>query len=253
MMRIRFRPALPLLALVLAACGHPPDTAPRPLSAAGAVTSSPHPVAMPQAPAAPADPATQQRVTSALARLDAVKTMVGDVSFDETKAPPGNFEHGEAKFTFRHHPFAARVDVLSSNRWFANGATILWTGGTTLEVKAAHVFFALPFAYDDPQVTSARGYRMDQTDIFSMGKVLRAPGARISPVGPATIKGEGVFLLEVHSPASLPGITREIIGIHDRLNIPTYREMYAGDQLVHRGQGKGLVLDGAIADEQFHL
>jgi hypothetical protein len=210
------------------------------------------PAPLPAASVAPLDPAVQQRVKAALDRLDGLKTLVGQIVFDEAK-DPGHIDHGVAKFTFRHRPFAARVDVQESSRWFASGATILWSGGTTLRIKAPHVFFSVEFAYDNAQVVSVRGYRIDQTDIFSMGKVLRAPGAEIKPVGQRTIKGESLLLLDVTSPASLPGITHEIIGLNDKILIPTYREMYAGQNVVHKGQGLGVTLDTSIPSSDFEI
>lgn len=238
------------LIVLLAACGQGGPAAPRMrASLAPVLVGSPIPV---RPSATPVDAVTQQRVAAALARLDSVKTLVGKVVFDEAK-PGSDTEHGEAKFTFRHQPFAARVDVLTSNRWFANGATILWSGGNTLRVRPPHVPLSLTFDYDDDKVVSLRGYRIDQTDIFSMGKVLRAPGTAIAPLGPRRIQGEDLYMLEVRSPASLPGVTRELIGLSNRIQIPTYREMYAGEMLVHKGQGLGVKLDIAVEGDLFDI
>jgi hypothetical protein len=244
---------LVFVALLLSACGHDPVAAPLPHATSAPVVAPASP-GVPNGVAVPgAENSVKERVAAALARLDKVQSLVGKVVFDETKAPPGHFEHGEAKFSFRHRPFAARVDVLDSNRWFANGSSLLWTGGTTVKIKAAHVPFAVTFAYDNSQVVSARGYRLDQTDIFSMGKVLRAPGATLRAVGERRVNGEDVYIVDVVSPASLPGITHELIGLNDRILIPTYREMYAGESLVHKGQGLGVVLDQPVNGDIFDI
>jgi hypothetical protein len=242
-----------LLAMLLGACGHDPAGAPVPrvTTPTRVVPAAPVSPAVGQPPGA--EPDVRARVAAALARLDKVETLVGKVIFDETKQPPGHYEHGEAKFSFRHRPFAARVDVLDSNRWFANGSSLLWNGGTSVKIKAAHVPFSVTFAYDNAQVVSARGYRLDQTDIFSMGKVLRAPGTSLRAVGERRINGEEVYLVDIVSPASLPGITHELIGLNDRILIPTYREMYAGEALVHKGQGLGVVLDQPLQSDVFDL
>jgi hypothetical protein len=236
-------------ALLLTACGQAtPGTPDRPGETAPRRAVAPAPVAS----AAPVDPDVMQHVQAAITRLDQVKTLVGKVVFDESKGA-GQVDHGEAKFTFRHRPFAARVDVQQSTRWFASGAEILWNGGTTLRIKAAHVPISVEFAYDNSQVVSVRGYRIDQTDIFSMGKVLRAPGAVIKGLGSRRIKNEDLYLVDVTSPASLPGITHEIIGLNAKILIPTYREMYAGSAVVHKGQGLGVALDTSIPSSEFEL
>ncbi|MDB5101383.1 MAG: hypothetical protein JWM80_5804 [Cyanobacteria bacterium RYN_339] len=236
-------------ALLLSACGHGSPAAPTQPIALGPRLAPPP---LPTAAVAPTDPAVQQRVQAAIDRLDKVSTLVGKVVFDESK-DPGHVDHGEAKFTFRHKPFAARVDVQQSTRWFASGAAILWNGGATLRIKAAHVPISVEFGYDNAQVVSVRGYRIDQTDIFSMGKVLRAPGAVIKGMGTRRIHNEDLYLVDVTSPASLPGITHEIIGLSAKILIPTYREMYAGSAVVHKGQGLGVTLDSSIPASDFEL
>ncbi|MOA33733.1 hypothetical protein D3C78_1550520 [compost metagenome] len=114
--------------------------------------------------------------------------------------------------------------------------------------------FSLSFSTDHSQVVSLRGYRLDQTDLFSMAKVLRAPDAQITPIGPKRVRNEDLFLFNVRSSASVEGVEREIIGLHQRHLIPTYREMYdAKGQMVHRGQGTGLSFDRVVSDKMFDI
>lgn len=251
------RHLLPVLGLtsllLLTACGQSGPTGPRPVRDSRPIPVEPlHPIGGPVSPPGPAvNPQVQQMVASAVQRLDAIKSIEGKVRFEEWEGDKHDL--GEAQFTFRQRPFAARVDVLSSNRLLASGTSILWEGGTSLKVKPVKLPITMTFAYDSVQVVSLRGYRMDQTDLFSMGKVLRAPGAQIRPLGPRRIRGEEVFMLEVRSPASLPDVSHELIGLHTRHQVPTYREMYAGSKLIHRGQGLGLRFDGALDGEAFDL
>lgn len=204
------------------------------------------------APQPPLDPAVAAMVAQGIARLDAFKTVQGQVIFDEFK--DGDTDHGKAQIYFRNKPFAGRVEMLESDRWLATGGVILWSGGTQLKIKPLKMPFSLTFPIDHSQTVSMRGYRLDQTDLFSMAKVLRAPGAQIRPLGPRRMRGEDLFLLEVRSPASVPGVAHEVIGLHQRHLIPTYREMYdARGQLVHRGQGVKLTFDRPLDGELFQL
>ncbi|MFP5502412.1 MAG: hypothetical protein ACLGIN_07965 [Candidatus Sericytochromatia bacterium] len=250
-------PLLPVLGLasmiLLAACGQTDPVRTLPARDTRPIPVEPtFPIGGPPQPQAPAfNPQVQQMVAAAVQRLDAIKTIEGKVRFEEWKGDQQDI--GEAQFTFRQRPFAARVDVLSSNRMLVSGTSILWEGGTSLKVKPVGLPLTMNFAYDHSQVVSLRGYRMDQTDLFSMGKVLRAPGAQIRPLGPRKVRGEEVFILEVRSPGSLPDVSHELIGLHTRHQIPTYREMYAGSKLIHRGQGLNLRFDGSLDGEAFDL
>lgn len=236
--------------LLLSACGQAGPTQPS-TNRARLGRTGPAPVATPTAPASALDPAVKQRVAQAVARLDAIKTIEGKVRFEEWK--DSKHETGLARIAFRAKPFAARVDIEQSSRFFGAGTSVLWKGGTELKVKPIKMPFSMKFDYDNGQVVSVRGYRMDQTDLFSMGKVLRHPAAQIKPVGPRVVSGDEVFLVEVRSPASTPDVDREIIGLSTRHLIPTYREMYAGQKLVHKGQGLNLRLDKSVSSDKFDL
>jgi hypothetical protein len=254
-MRFSIPVAVSLLAvLVLSACGQSGPTQPsasRSRLSGGTSGASPAPLGQPVAPQTALDPAVQQMITRAIARLDAIKTIEGKVRFEEWK--DSKHETGLAKITFRAKPFAARVDVEQSSRVFGPGTSVLWSGGTELKVKPIRMPFSLKFGYDNSQVVSLRGYRMDQTDLFSMGKVLKHPNAQIKAIGPKAITGDQVFLLEVHSPGSTDDVDREIIGLSLKHQIPTYREMYAGQKMVHRGQGLNLKFDQSISSDKFKM
>ncbi len=243
---------LPFLAItcLLAACGGNPASAPsgsRTARSQGFQDQRP----IVEAPAATPDPALRVRVDAATTRLDAVRTIAGKLAFRESK--DSTEDRGDAAIAFRRKPFAARVDIVESDRLLAHGGSLLWTGGTKLRIKPLKMPFSLEFAWDNSQVVSVRGYRIDQTDIFSMGKVLRHPAARLRALGEKRLRGEAFFCIETFSPASLPGITREIIGIHAVHGIPTYREMYEGERMVHQGQGYQLRIDKPIDSGRFEL
>jgi hypothetical protein len=236
-----------LVATLLSACGQSgPTDAPRP------TRPTPTPVAVAPTPAPAADPTVMEKVSRGIARLDAMKTIQGYVTFEETQ--DGKRDTGKAKIFFRNKPFAGRVELEQSDRWLAAGGVVVWKGGSELKVRPLKLPFSLNFSTDNPQMLSLRGYRMDQTDLFSMAKVLRAPGAQITAIGPRRVRNEDLFLVEVRSSASVPGIAKEIIGLHQRHLIPAYREMYdAKGQMVHRGQGTALVFDRPVAADKFDL
>lgn len=242
-------PAL-VVATLLSACGQAgPTNAPTP--GAAEPQPRPAPVATAPAPTTGLDPAVQAMVTRGITRLDSMKTIQGHVVFEETQ--DGKSETGRAKIAFRNKPFAGRVEIVQSARWLAAGGVVVWKGGSELKVRPLKLPFSLSFSTDHSQVVSLRGYRMDQTDLFSMAKVLRAPGAQIKPLGARRVRNEDLFMLEVRSSASVAGIEREVIGLHQKHLIPAYREMYQGGKMVHRGQGINLVFDRHVDDEKFDI
>jgi hypothetical protein len=245
--------AIGLAGVILSACGlSGPASAPS-TSTHALSTAQPGPATPAQpAPAASADPFVQDMVSRGIARLDGMKTIQGQVVFEEFK--DGQRESGKAQIYFRNRPFAGRVEIEQSDRWLAAGGVVLWNGGHDIKVKPFHMPISLNFSIDNGQMLSLRGYRMDQTDLFSMAKVLRAPNAQIRGLGPKRIRHEDLFLVQVRSSASAPGVDHEIIGLHQKHLIPAYREMYDADgQLVHRGQGLNLVFDRTVDDKKFDL
>ena len=186
--------------------------------------------------------------------LNSVSYMEGSVAFKEYARDGGKEEHGDAKFSFRRTPFAARVDIQESNRMLAAGSAVLWTGGETVWVHRKGIPLTLSFAFDNSLVTSIRGWRLDQTDIFSMGRVLLAPDAKVRHLGLQKVGERDRIMFEVTGTrASLPGDTPDKIGLDPRMYVPTYREIYAGSKLVHRGQGRNLTINKKLEDDRFKL
>lgn len=232
------------LLLGLAGCG----TAP-------ALVASPEPTKQLAAPSVPAGvPArTEDKLLASVATaLNGLNYMEGRITFLEYR-DDGREEHGTAMFHFRRKPFAARVDIEESNRPLAGGSIALWNGGSTITVKRKGFPLAIPLPADNGLVTSARGYRLDQTDIFSMGKSLLAIGATVRYKGRRSVQNGERLMMEVKSSASPPGVTNELIGLDPVTFVPTYREMYAGNRLVHRGIGADLALNKRLADSLFKL
>lgn len=239
--------SLTSLALVsLVGCGQesPLPPAPRP-------TPYPHFSTPAPTPSAAIDPQSRQLVARGLAVLDGFKTIEGTLHFEEWGE--SKQERGQARFLFRHRPFAARIEMVESERWLAAGSVVLWDGGEQLKIRPLGMPISVRMGLSNGQVVSPRGYRVDQTDLFSMGKVLAHPGARYRPLGTRRVRGEDLFMLAVESPASLPDVTREVIGLHQRSGLPTYREMYVGNRMVHKGQGVGLKIDKPVDTTRFEF
>ena len=253
----RPRPSLPVAALLgatlLAACGQAPATVPqRQRVTQQALPAAPAPLAPVPTGAGAGEPTLRARVDAAVAKLDAVRSISGKLAFREFKA--SEQDHGDAAIAFRRKPFAARVDVLESNRLIAHGGALLWKGGTTIQIKPLKMPFTLDFSWEDAKVVSLRGYRIDQTDIFSMGKVLRHPAAQLKDAGVKRLRGETLYCVDVVSPSSLPDVKREVIGLSATHGIPVYREMYdAQGRLVHQGQGYELQIDRPVPADRFEL
>lgn len=241
-----------LAAMLATACGQSgPASAPA-VSSRALADQPPQAAPQPPMPVASADPMVMDLVNRGIAKLDAMKTIQGEVIFEEFK--DGKSETGKAQVYFRGKPFAGRVEIEQSDRWVAAGGVVLWTGGKDIKVKPFHMPFSLNFGIDNPQMLSLRGFRMDQTDLFSMAKVLRAPGAQIRGLGPRRVRNDDLFLVEVRSSASAAGVDHEIIGLNQKLLIPSYREMYdASGKLIHRGQGVKLLFDRPVDSGKFDI
>ena len=242
------RAALPVVLLaasLLAACGAPPTTPETPGRTAAKLIAPQQPAAGPEKPEA--------EILGKLASgLNGVTFMTGSVTFKEV-GDGGKEEFGTAQFTFRRAPFAARVDIEDSNRLLAAGTAVLWTGASSVQVRRKGIPLTLTFPADHSLVVSIRGWRLEQTDIFAMGKVVLAPGATVKSLGRLKVDDGDRLMLEVKSPASMPGITREKIGLDPTTFIPTYREMFAGSTLVHKGIGRKLMLNKPIESDRFKL
>jgi hypothetical protein len=116
----------------------------------------------------------------------------------------------------------------------ANGAKVLWTGGSDMKVKPTWMPFSVGVGITDSRVVSKNGWTIKETDVSCILGVLLDPSAQVKPLGAQTIQGQPTQLLEVHSPKSPKGVTMEQIGISPTNNLPNCRLMFKGTTLAYR-------------------
>lgn len=122
----------------------------------------------------------------------------------------------------------------------SDGATVdtevYWNGGSTCRVKTRFFGFllklTLPIA--DSRLKSLRGWTLADMSIARFFQALLADDAAVTYIGQAMFGEEKLDLVELVTPAVVPGITKERFGVslnHQELRL---REFYAGDTLVSR-------------------
>lgn len=133
---------------------------------------------------------------------------------------------------FLAQPGKIRANVLESSNAMKRGAKMVYLGDKKVRVKVG--FIKKTFDYDDAMVVSTRGYRIDQTDLTAVINGVTHPEAQLSYKGAATLNGKPVELLDVQSPAILPGTEREVIALDPVTFAPVQLEAFAGGKVVFK-------------------
>ncbi|MNL25912.1 hypothetical protein D3C87_1474140 [compost metagenome] len=132
------------------------------------------------------------------------------------------------------------------------GAKMVYLGDRKITVKVG--FIKKTLAYDDPQVLSLRGYRIDQTDLVALVNGLLDPGATLRHVGSATINGRPADLIEATgSRALLPDLAVVRIAVDKQSHMPSQVEGFEGGAPVFRAQVPALTLNPALSNDLFEL
>lgn len=152
---------------------------------------------------------------------------------------------------FLAQPGKIRANVLESSNSMKRGAKMVYLGDKTVRVKLG--FIKKTFAYDDPMVVSTRGYRIDQTDLTAVIGGVIHPQATLTYKGAATLNGKPVEMLEVVSPAILPGTEREVIALDPQTFAPVQLEAFSQGKVVFKlGLTKGQI-NPTLPDDTFTL
>lgn len=173
-----------------------------------------------------------------------LKTFSAVASFWETDGKDTQTNTAEI---FLAQPGKIRANVLESSNSMKRGAKMVYLGDKKVRVKLG--FIKKTFDYDDAMVVSVRGFRIDQTDLTAVIAGVTHPQAQLSYRGPATLHGKPVELLEVVSPAILPGTEREVIALDPQTFAPVQLEAFVGGQVVFKlGLSKAQINPNLPAD-----
>lgn len=179
----------------------------------------------------------------------ATNTLSGTVAFWEKQG--NDVSQSKADF-FWSRPEKLRANVTEADSVTKRGAKLVYLGDKKITVKVA--FIKKTLAYDDPQVLSLRGFRIDQTSITAVVGGLLDPQATIRYAGTATFNGRAADLLEgTGSQYMLPGCSKMVVAVDKQTNMPCNVEAYAGSEVVFRAQIPTLTLNPQLPSNTFDL
>jgi hypothetical protein len=173
-------------------------------------------------------------------------TLTGRVTYRELDPKDGKVHGSVATFKTDKARRWIRGFIEESDKPNSKHAETLFLndGKLTVRVKIGFVPITKTFPLGDPQVTSARDYRLDQTDFAAMvGGVLGA--ARLTALGPGELLGRKVDLLEV-TPAGLPDASHERVGLDPATHLPVARVAYAASDWATGGATGGAGLRAGL-------
>lgn len=177
-----------------------------------------------------------------------LKTFSAVASFWETDGKDTQTNTAEI---FLAQPGKIRANVLESSNSMKRNAKMVYLGDKKVRVKLG--FIKKTFDYDDATVTSVRGFRIDQTDLTAVIAGVTHPQAKLSYKGSHTLNGKPVELLEVVSPAILPGTEREVIALDPQSFAPVQLEAFAGGKVVFKLGLAKAVINPTLPDDTFTL
>ncbi|MDB5097433.1 MAG: hypothetical protein JWM80_1854 [Cyanobacteria bacterium RYN_339] len=106
------------------------------------------------------------------------------------------------------------------------GAKLEWDGGETVTVHKGPLTFHWPLTND--KLVNPHGWTLHDTGPGMVIRMLAAPGTKVKTAG----SEGGLPVLDVVSPASPAGVTREQLVIDPARRLVTERRLYAGDALL---------------------
>lgn len=178
-----------------------------------------------------------------------MNTASGVVSFWEKK---GSQTSSSTANFYWSRPEKLRADITEASTSGKRGVKLVYQGDKKITAKLG--FFKKTFSYDDPQVLSLRGYRIDQTDLGAFTTGLLAPGANVKYAGTTTISGRSADLLEVTgSKDLLPGTAKVLVAIDSVSHLPSQLEGFDNKEVVYRAQVPQLNVNAQLPGNIFDL
>lgn len=155
------------------------------------------------------------------------------------KGPSGQ-ESTTMKVAYKK-PNTLKIEMVKASGQ-AQGAKILWTGGSDLKIKPSFLPMTVSKSVSDEMVKSKNGWTIRETEVNAIFKVMFDPGARITAKGVQPIDGRPLAVFEVQSAMSPKGCTHEAIGIDPQTGLPGVRMMFKGPTLIYKLTLKNMVV-----------
>ena len=173
----------------------------------------------------------------------------GVVAFFEQKGRETTTSKAEF---FWVRPQKLRANVTEADSITKRGAKLVYLGDGRITAKLGFIKKTLP--YDDPQVLSLRGYRIDQTSLTSIVEGVLDPAAAARHVGTVTIDSRAADLLELtQGSGMLPGCTKMQVAIDGQTRMPVRVEGFEGTAVVFRAQLSAMQVNPKLSDDLFKL
>ncbi|MNR85288.1 hypothetical protein D3C72_161130 [compost metagenome] len=173
----------------------------------------------------------------------------GVVAFFEQKGRETSMSKAEF---FWVSPQKLRANVTEADSITKRGAKLVYLGDGRITAKLGFIKKTLP--YDDPQVLSLRGYRIDQTSLTSIVEGILDPAAAARHAGTVAIAGRSADLLEMtRGSGMLPGCSKMQVAIDAQTRMPVRVEGFEGTTVVFRAQLSELQFNPKLSDDLFKL
>lgn len=198
-----------------------------------------------QGPAGPQAPEVAQMLQSL---RQAQAQIPGFTATVETydKGPSGQ-ESTTMKVAYKK-PSTLKIEMVKASGQ-AQGAKILWTGGSDLKIKPSFLPMSVSKSVSDEMVKSKNGWTIRETEVNAIFKVMFDPQARITAKGVQPVDGRPLAVFEVQSAMSPKGCTHEAIGIDPQTGLPGVRMMFKGPTLIYKLTLKNMVVKPPSSSE----
>lgn len=173
----------------------------------------------------------------------------GVVAFFEQKGKETTTSKAEF---FWARPQRLRANITEADSLTKRGAKLVYLGDGKITAKLGFIKKTLP--YDDPQVLSLRGYRIDQTSLTAIVEGLLDPKADPRHLGEIAVSGRKADLLELTKGSGmLPDCTKMQVAIDRQTRMPIRLEGFEGATVVFRAQLSNVAVNPKLSDDLFKL
>ena len=173
----------------------------------------------------------------------------GVVAFFEQKGKETTTSKAEFFWT---RPQRLRANITEAESVTKRGVKLVYLGDGRITAKLGFIKKTLP--YDDPQVLSLRGYRIDQTSLTSIVEGILDPAAAPRHAGDVTLSGRQADLLEMTKGSGmLAGCSKMQVAIDRQTRMPLRVEGFEGATVVFRAQLSNVAVNPKLSDDLFKL
>lgn len=151
-------------------------------------------------------------------------------------------------------PANFRIKVTESPEKIARGATIIYTGGEKLKVKASGILGIIPVSFDieNPLFANARGHQIFH--FLNNLERINSKGNEIEFLGVSEINGRKSYILKVKPIIKAdPEITHELYAIDSESFVILLNEMYVGEKMVSQYEVKEIKNNVEIPEDYFNF